>query len=124
MFDLLLVGCGGFVGSVLRYAVSLGIAHMHPNGFPFATLIVNVLGGFLIGFFSSLFGQSNKHLSLLLTTGLCGGFTTFSTFGLETVRLFENGSHSLALLNVICSLFLCIIGILLGRICAGILKQS
>lgn len=124
MRNVLLVGCGGFFGSSLRYAVSLGIGKLHVQGFPFSTLLVNVLGGFLIGLFSGLFSQTHKTAALFLTTGFCGGFTTFSTFGLETIRLFESGSHGLAVLNVVLSLALCIAGILLGRAAAAFLKHA
>lgn len=75
------VGIGGFIGSVLRYLFGL-IPLKTTHGFPLLTLSINILGAFLIGFISTiaLKESMNPHLVLLLKTGLCGGFTTFSTF--------------------------------------------
>lgn len=93
MKHLLLVGAGGFAGSVLRYLVALAVPFA-AGGFPWATLWVNLLGSFLIGFISEL-ALSTTLVSpgtrLLLTTGFCGGFTTFSTAMYETMGLARDG---------------------------------
>ena len=91
--DILLVGAGGFVGSVLRYLVAVA---MKPYGaFPWGTFTVNVVGCLLIGI---ICGLASRHpgfppsTNLFLTVGLCGGFTTFSTFSRESLTLLQNGN--------------------------------
>lgn len=105
MLKLLLVGCGGFAGSVLRYLVS-GWVHQLVDrpGFPWGTLAVNVLGCFAIGLASGL-AESRQILSaetrLFLLIGVLGGFTTFSTFGYETTSLLAESQRAAALANVV-----------------------
>jgi CrcB protein len=92
--SILLVGLGGFVGSVARYLVAILFATQVSSVFPFATLIVNVLGCFLIGILFALSDRGNilsPEWRILLTTGFCGGFTTFSTFSYESLRLIQDG---------------------------------
>ena len=90
----LLVGLGGFAGSILRYATSLAINKYNFVHLPLATLTVNLLGCFAIGLISG-YAQRNTWLSLdgwlILATGLCGGFTTFSAFALENTSLMQKG---------------------------------
>ncbi|AAM73318.1 MAG TPA: fluoride efflux transporter CrcB [Chlorobaculum sp.] len=106
MKNVLLVGAGGFAGSVARYLVALAVP-FSGTGFPFATFAVNLLGSFLIGFISEL-ALSTTLLSpearLLLTTGFCGGFTTFSTAMYETGGLMRDGEALYASLYVAGSL--------------------
>ncbi len=106
MKNVLLVGAGGFTGSAARYLVALAVP-FSGTGFPYATLLVNLLGSFLIGFFSEL-ALSTTLLSpearLLLTTGFCGGFTTFSTAMYETSGLMRDGEALYASLYVTGSL--------------------
>ena len=88
MLNCLAVGVGGFVGSVLRYLVSM-IPLDKTGSFPVNTLLINVLGAFAIGAITALGAKTAglyPRLTLLLKTGICGGFTTFSTFALETAR--------------------------------------
>lgn len=99
--NFLLVGLGGFLGATVRYGVSLLFT---TSSFPWATLIVNVLGCAGIGWLSynrSLFPQP---WILFLIPGVLGGFTTFSAFGFETVRLFQNEEWLLAVLNILSNL--------------------
>jgi fluoride exporter len=106
---LLLVFLGGGIGSVLRYAAGLLAKSWFGLGFPLGTLVVNVLGGFLIGLLSVLLpppGAPGEWLRLLLITGLLGGFTTFSAFSLEVVQLVERGAFLLAALYVFVSIAL------------------
>ena len=88
---VVLVAAGSALGGVLRYLVSLGLAAQ--RGFPWATLSVNVVGSFLIGFLSGLIarhcGENGESVRLFAVVGFCGGFTTFSTFSNETFRLIE-----------------------------------
>ena len=94
--QILLVGLGGGVGSILRYLVSLLINKYSLSAFPLATFIVNVSGCLLIGIFMGLSGKYiafANDLKYLLIIGICGGYTTFSTFSAENMRLLENGNY-------------------------------
>src|SRR4051812_18579710 len=90
MIKTLLVGAGGFIGSILRYLLSLSVQQWANSvGFPYATLIVNLLGCFLIGFLSEIAeagGAFTAETRVFIFVGLLGGFTTFSSFGNETVE--------------------------------------
>jgi len=104
MLQLALVFLGGGLGSLLRHGVALGVDAAHgqhdPERFPLATLLVNVIGCVLIGAASGWFGR-REPLRLLLMVGLLGGFTTFSSFGLDTVRLFNAGQPAKAVWYVV-----------------------
>lgn len=119
MLNALAVGCGGFIGAISRYLLSIFINRINPVNFPVSTLIINLIGSFLIGMLTQLFSMmypSNKRLLLFLTTGILGGFTTFSTFSLETVNLYQNGNTLFAVLNVALSIALCLSGTVLGKL--------
>lgn len=93
--SILLVGIGSFFGGALRYAVSVFMKNLCGQGFPWATLLVNLVGCFAFGVIFALFGKfssSGSAWCLLLTTGVCGGFTTFSTFANESVQMLQNGN--------------------------------
>lgn len=106
MKQVLLVGAGGAVGSVMRFLASVFIVRLEPFPFPVATFTVNVLGCFCIGLFANLIPENN--LRFLLITGFCGGFTTFSTFANETLTLMNNNQMLLAIVYVLLS---CIVGL-------------
>ena len=92
--SLCLVGLGSFVGGSLRYLISTWMKNACSQSFPWGTLMVNLVGCFLIGVIFALFSRfcSTSHpWCLLLTTGLCGGFTTFSTFANESLQMLQNG---------------------------------
>ncbi|EGW48476.1 crcB protein [Prevotella sp. C561] len=117
--DVLLVGVGSFVGGSLRMLISKYVQLAIAGSFPLGTMVVNVLGCFLIGIFSSL-PNSNGGVSpavrLLLTTGFCGGFTTFSTFMNENATLLKGGDgFMLSSLYIIASLAFGFIALLVGR---------
>lgn len=117
--NLVVVGCGGFLGAAGRYACSAVINKMADHPFPFGTLFVNILGAFLIGFISELcaiHAPNRERLLLFFTTGITGGFTTFSTFSLETLRLLENGRLGLGVLNIFFSVCCCLAGVFLGKL--------
>ncbi|MBI4564012.1 MAG: fluoride efflux transporter CrcB [Planctomycetes bacterium] len=118
MSHLLLVGLGGFLGSVARYALG-GLVHRHLNGgFPYGTLIVNILGCFAIGVFMHLVegrGALRPETRLFVGIGLLGGFTTFSSFGYETVELLRAGEHVRTALNVAANITLGVGSVWLGR---------
>ena len=105
MQNLLLIGCGGFLGSVCRAVLSGAVAKFCPD-FPLPTLCVNALGSFLIGVLLSL--NLSENLRLFLVVGALGGFTTFSTFSYETVRLFSSGQNLAAFLNAFFSVSVCL----------------
>ena len=120
MKNVLLVGLGGFIGSMFRYLVALAVPFT-AGGFPFATLTVNLLGSFIIGFVSEL-ALSTTLISpatrLLLTTGFCGGLTTFSTAMYETMGLGRDGEALYAGIYVAASLFGGMACIFTGTLCA------
>ena len=111
--DCLFVGFGGFAGSVLRYLASLAPLR-HESGFPLVTLGINVLGAFLLGLIVALAGRSaslDPRALLFLKVGLCGGFTTFSAFALESHQLFSGGRPGVAIAYMICSVVLCVFAV-------------
>lgn len=93
--ELIYIFIGGGTGSVLRFCTQMFLAHVSRHSFPWGTLTVNVLGCFLIGVFYALSERFNlsPEVRLLLTTGLCGGYTTFSTFGYESLHLLKSGNY-------------------------------
>ncbi len=119
MMHVLLVALGGAVGSLARYGVGVAVARAFGLAFPWGTLIVNVAGGIAMGVLAARVGPEDVQLRLLLGVGVLGGFTTFSAFSLETVRLMEH-QPGLAALYVAASLVLsvgaCWAGLMLGRI--------
>ena len=124
MRGVLLVGCGGFVGAGARYLCTLFLSRLDTRGFPFGTLLVNLLGCFLIGLLSQLLAvrcPENRSLSLFLTTGILGGFTTFSTFSLETWRLATSGNMLMAVCNLLISIAGGLLGVALGLSVGGVL---
>ncbi|WP_198406459.1 fluoride efflux transporter CrcB [Prevotella intermedia] len=113
--NIILVGFGSFFGGVVRYLITRMLSAMVVSPYPFGTFAVNVLGCFIIGFVSALPVGSllSPNTRLLLTTGLCGGFTTFSTFMNENATLLKDGMPTTALLYTFASLlvgFLAVIG--------------
>ena len=121
MLNALAVGCGGFIGAVSRYYLSVLISRYNNSGFPISTLIINVLGSFLIGLITEVLINlypNNKKMQSFLTTGILGGFTTFSTFSLETINLYQNGNTIFAIANVVFSITFCLAGVVLGKMLA------
>ena len=117
MSRFLWVALGGALGAVLRYAVSLIPVR---GGFPVLTLLTNLLGALLIGFIAGAaeISAPSPGLILFAKTGLCGGFTTFSTFSLESYTLIKAGQKGTAVLYIALSVGLCLLGIWLGNLAA------
>ncbi len=117
MAKLAAIAIGGAAGSVLRYGVSQGIHALVGRGFPWGTLVVNSLGSLLIGFLFVYLVERlavSEVLRAALFIGLLGGFTTFSTFSLETLVLIEEASYLKAVINIFISVVLCLGGAWLG----------
>lgn len=115
MKECLLVGLGGGIGAILRYLLS---TIPLKSDFPFMTLLINILGAILIGMVVSLSMKQNilsPDTVLFLKTGVCGGFTTFSTFSLESLTLLEQHKPVVAISYMILSLLLCLLGVFLGK---------
>ena len=116
------VAFGSALGGLLRYALTratMGIS----VGFPFGTVIINVLGSFVIGFFGTLTLQSGRYaesdtVRLFVMVGICGGFTTFSSFSLQTFDLLRSGFWGRALGNAVLSVVLCVAAVGAGHLLA------
>ena len=121
MKQLLMVFLGGGIGSILRFLISKYTLNFWNKDFPLGTFLVNMLGCFLIGLFIAYFtrNQTNQSLQFLLIAGFCGGFTTFSTFSLESVQLYQQQHYSTLILyiglSIIIGLFLTFTGIKLAK---------
>jgi CrcB protein len=112
---------GGFLGTVCRYLLSL-IPLSDPSGFPFVTLAINVGGAFVIGILAGLSAKytgANTDFMAFLRVGVCGGFTTFSTFALEITRLFGSGKPGVGAAYVLLSLTLGVAAVLAGEAIAA-----
>ena len=116
---LLFIGLGGAAGAVLRYLATLSVARLVGTGFPYGTLAVNVLGAFAMGLaYHLLVERGPLPLAPAVTTGLLGGFTTFSAFSLETLLLIEAGRLGSALAYVGLSVLACLGALTLGLFAA------
>jgi CrcB protein len=120
------VAIGAVLGGLARYLVSLLILPVW--GFPLATLFVNVTGSFIIGFYGTLSGPDGRWFAStqqrqFVMTGFCGGYTTFSSFSLETVRLLHAGLTKTALLNIVVSVVTWLVAVWLGYAAASRLNR-
>lgn len=117
LINCLCVGMGGFCGSILRYLIGF-LDKMNHTGFPILTLIINFVGSFLLAFVGAYFASHldiKESTILFLTVGLCGGFTTFSAFSVESLTLLQNGELPLAVLYVGASCCLCLLAAFMGQ---------
>jgi fluoride exporter len=125
MFDVLLVGAGGFLGAITRYSLGGWIAGKTGPAFPYETLIINATGCFAIGLFMTMAVDVfawPPAFRLFIAVGFLGGYTTFSTFGYESIKLIESGNIWPAIANavgsVVIGLFAVWLGIVVGRVFA------
>jgi CrcB protein len=128
MMLYLLIGLGGALGSIARFWLSGLIATQIGESFPWGTLIVNVSGSFVIGFFATLSGPDGRLFAGSTTrqfvmTGICGGYTTFSSFSLQTLNLAREGEWFRAGANSVGSLVACLVAVWLGHLAAASLNQ-
>lgn len=116
LVTLAAVAAGGAIGAGFRYLLGAVVTRWLGTAFPWGTFAANVLGALLMGTFIALllrYDLRDPHLRSFLTTGLLGGFTTFSTFSLEVVLLFERNEHLLALVYAVSSVVVCVGGVFL-----------
>ena len=116
MTECLIVGLGGCIGAICRYLIGL-LPLSHSSGFPLKTFFINIAGAFLIGLVPALAARNSLHprLALFLKVGICGGFTTFSSFALESQQLMDKGAGITAALYMGLSLFFGILACILGQ---------
>ena len=111
--EAILVGIGGFVGSISRYLVSMAMIGWLPGAvLPAGTFTVNAVGSFLIGLFLAVIGEGSWYY--LCITGFCGGFTTFSTFSAELVGMLRSAHYGQSILYIIASIVICLAAAWLG----------
>lgn len=117
MIKIIFVGLGGFAGAVLRYLIGLIPVKMN-SAFPIKTLVINVIGAFVIGLITAFAAKNkalNQNIILMLQVGLCGGFTTFSTFAYESADLIKSGETITALIYMILSAVLSILAVFIAQ---------
>ncbi len=127
MKTTLMVGLGSALGGMARYGCALWLGGRFGETFPWGTLCVNVTGSFVIGFFFTLTAAGGRlgvppDWRTFVTVGLCGGYTTFSSFSLQTLVLARDGQWLLVAGNVVGSLLLCLAAVWLGAVCAAALN--
>lgn len=113
----LYVFIGGGLGAALRHGINLLVGRTLGTAFPYSTLLINITGSAVMGLIAGYFafkGDASQHWRLFLTTGILGGYTTFSAFSLDTVLLYERGEIALAALYVALSVVLSIVGLMIG----------
>jgi len=128
LLTYLWIGIGGALGSMARYGCSRLVAERIGETFPWGTLIINVLGSFVIGVFATLTMPDGRvqvapDMRQFVIVGLCGGYTTFSSFSLQTLNLVRAGDIIGAGLNIIGSVVLCLVAVWLGYLAAAAYNQ-
>ncbi len=122
------IAVGSALGGAFRYWCSGVAARLIGETFPWGTLIVNIVGSFVIGFFFTLTGPDGRVLASptmrqFVMVGLCGGYTTFSSFSLQTLNLLHDGEFLYAGSNVVAAVVLCMLAVWLGHVAAAQINQ-
>ena len=115
----LAVMVGGALGSLARWGLAMAVGRWLGQGFPWGTVLINIVGSFVIGWFAGLTGPAGRvavpdAARAFVMVGICGGFTTFSSFSLQTVELMRAGYAGRALGNVVASVVLCLVATMVG----------
>jgi CrcB protein len=123
----LLVALGGAIGTVARYWLSGAVAQLVGETFPWGTLLINVTGSFVIGFFAAFTGPDGRVFvgatgRQFVMTGICGGYTTFSAFSLQTLNLLNDGKYAYASGYIVASVVLCLLAVWIGAVLASMLN--
>jgi CrcB protein len=123
------VALGGAIGSMARLWLSVHVALLTGLGFPWGTILVNIIGSLVIGFFATLTGPSGRlvvpvEAQAFVMVGLCGGFTTFSAFSLQTLELARDGRLLYAGANIMLSVVLCLTAVALGHWLAALFGRA
>lgn len=126
-FEYAVVAIGSAVGGVTRFWLSGMIANRYGNWFPFGTLAINISGSFVIGFVAAISSADSRYLvnsnvRTFLMVGVCGGYTTFSSFSLQTLSLAQDGQWLYAAANIVGSVVLCLVGVWLGYLAGQLLN--
>jgi CrcB protein len=129
LLTYLWIALGSALGGVARYGCSSLLAHSVGETFPWGTLLVNVLGSFVIGIFTALTGPDGRwivppDMRLFVTVGFCGGYTTFSSFSLQTLNLVRAGEIGPAAANAALSVVLCLVSVWLGYVAGALINQA
>jgi CrcB protein len=114
---ILWISIGAIVGANLRYFVGQSVAKLLSSSLPYGTLIINITGSFILGFFLVWTGErvlADPRWRMLIAIGFCGGYTTFSSFAYETFALFEQGRFAASALNVMVTNILCLLAVMAG----------
>jgi CrcB protein len=129
MIGYLWIAVGGALGSIARAWLALAVARITGPQFPWGTILINVIGSFVIGFFSTLTASGSRFavpvdVRAFVMVGICGGFTTFSSFSLQTLELVRDGRLAQALGNIVLSVVLCLSAVTVGHCGASAIHRQ
>jgi CrcB protein len=129
MLIYLLIALGGALGTMARYGVGVWFTTLTGLIFPWSTLLINISGSLAIGFFATAIGPAGRIMvpidgRAFLLVGICGGFTTFSAFSLQTMELIRHGRLLLAGTNILLSVVLCLVAVALGHWLAALFGRA
>ena len=129
MISYLWIGLGGALGSIARAWLAIAVARITGPQFPWGTILINIVGSFIIGFFGTLTAGGNRlavplDARAFVMVGICGGFTTFSSFSLQTLELARDGRMAQALGNIVLSVVLCIAAVAAGHYGAAAINRQ
>jgi CrcB protein len=129
MIGYLWIGLGGALGSIGRAWIAITVARITGPQFPWGTILINIVGSFVIGFFGTLTAHGSRFAvpvdaRAFVMVGICGGFTTFSSFSLQTLELVRDGRIAQALSNIGLSVMLCIVAVAVGHCGAATINRQ